>query len=133
MKPGDSLTREACSERPVSRNKSGVPTPLESGRRMGLPPALASQVKRFETSIVFRNDSNGSKQVQCLETNQVFRLSKAFRRVGPRGHLQGYLAHKKPQPPLPYEHHRALGMVLLKGPRGALFFYERGTPVSLPA
>ena len=34
---------------------------------------------------------------------------------------QGYLAHKKhPQPPL--DRHRALGIVLLQGPRGALFF-----------
>ena len=33
--------------------------------------------------------------------------------------LQGYLAHKK-QPP-PHDHHRALGIVLLQGPRGALF------------
>ena len=33
--------------------------------------------------------------------------------------IQGYLAPKK-QPP-PQDHHRALGMVLLLGPRGALF------------
>ena len=35
--------------------------------------------------------------------------------------LQGYLAHKK-QPPPPQVHHRALGIVLLKGPRGSPSF-----------
>ena len=30
--------------------------------------------------------------------------------------IQGYLAHEKLSPP--QDHHRALGMVLLKGPRG---------------
>jgi len=34
------------------------------------------------------------------------------------GSLQGYLAFKKLQPPL--DHHRALGMFLQKGPRGAM-------------
>ena len=33
-------------------------------------------------------------------------------------YVQRYLAHKK-QPP-PQDHHRVLGIVLLKGPRGAL-------------
>ena len=33
--------------------------------------------------------------------------------------LLGYLAHKKEPPP--QDHRRALGMVLLYGPRGALF------------
>ena len=37
----------------------------------------------------------------------------------PRIGIQGYLAHKKP-PPL-WDHHRALGICLLWGPRGALF------------
>ena len=30
--------------------------------------------------------------------------------------IQGYLAHRKHPPP--YDHHRAIGMVLLKGLRG---------------
>ena len=34
--------------------------------------------------------------------------------------LQGYLAHKKQAPPPP-GHHRALGIVLLYGPRGCSF------------
>ena len=29
----------------------------------------------------------------------------------------------------PWDHHRALGIVLLEGPRGVAAFYERGTPV----
>jgi hypothetical protein len=33
--------------------------------------------------------------------------------------LQGYLAYKKP--PHPWDHHRALGMRLLYGPRGGRF------------
>ena len=33
---------------------------------------------------------------------------------------QGYLAHKKQQPPLE-DHHRATGIVLLQGPRGVRF------------
>ena len=33
--------------------------------------------------------------------------------------LQGYLAHKEPPPPQDF--HRALGIVLLKSPRGARF------------
>ena len=33
--------------------------------------------------------------------------------------LQGYLAHEKPPPP--YDRHRSLGMVLLKGPTGWQF------------
>ena len=70
---------------------------------------------------------------------------------GPTG-LHGYLAHKKPHPPLrtlpyehrayrgtslirnrtpPYEHHRALGMVLLQGPMGALFLLSE-VPLLLP-
>jgi len=37
--------------------------------------------------------------------------------------LQGYLAHKK------QGFHRALGIVLLKGPRGGAVSHGRGTPV----
>jgi hypothetical protein len=37
--------------------------------------------------------------------------------------LQGYLAHKKPPPPLRLP--RALGIVLLQGPRGALFLVSQ--------
>ena len=33
--------------------------------------------------------------------------------------VQGYLAHKKPPPPQDF--HRALGIVLLQGPKGARF------------
>ena len=33
--------------------------------------------------------------------------------------MQGYLAHEKHHPPL--DHRRALGIVLLQGPEGALF------------
>ena len=35
-------------------------------------------------------------------------------------HIQGYLAHKKPTPP-PEDHHRALGIALLRGPTGTRF------------
>jgi len=34
--------------------------------------------------------------------------------------IQGYLAHKKTPPP-PKDHHRALGIGLLSGPRGERF------------
>ena len=32
-------------------------------------------------------------------------------------------------PPFPWDHHRALGIVLLYGPRGGAVSYEQGTPV----
>ncbi len=38
---------------------------------------------------------------------------------GPVTPVQGYLAHKKL--PSNYDHRRALGMVLLQGPKGGLF------------
>ena len=41
-----------------------------------------------------------------------------------RSRVQGYLAHKK-QPP-PQGHHRALGIILLKGPRGGWFLMSEG-------
>ena len=40
--------------------------------------------------------------------------------------VEGYLAQKK-KPPL--NHHRALGVVLLYGPRGFFILYEPGIPV----
>ena len=40
---------------------------------------------------------------------------------------EGYLTHMR-QPP-PQDHHRALGIVVMKGPRGGAVSYERGTPV----
>jgi hypothetical protein len=39
--------------------------------------------------------------------------------------VQGYLAHQKPQPPLDF--HRALGIVLMCGPKGACFFMSEET------
>ena len=51
--------------------------------------------------------------------------------MGVRGALQGYLAHKTQHPP--WDHHRALGIVLLKGPRERLFLVSEvplsGSPV----
>ena len=53
---------------------------------------------------------------QFYFTNGAFTLSEFRRSVRP---LQGYLAHKKSPPP--QDHHRALDILLLQGPRGALF------------
>ena len=49
---------------------------------------------------------------------------------GTRGETQGYLTHEK-QPP-PQDLHRALGIVLLQGPRGALFLMSE-VPLFVPA
>ena len=48
------------------------------------------------------------------------RDGKRQRKVMLMPEVQGYLAHQKPTPPR--DHHRALGIGLLQGPRGGRFF-----------
>jgi len=61
----------------------------------------------------------GMPVLEQVQLREHLRCGSGFK-VGSTNHVQGHLAHKK-QPPHPQGHHKALGMVLLEGARGALF------------